>query len=133
MHINKHEISIFFDNTEIHAERYCFWLCCTFWASYAKSIGKEHLSVFITQRFIEKTFFLSSSKKVQKEELPEESIKKLFLKIPRYWQENVCVGVSFHPCWSPCNLIKKRLQSRCFLLNIVDVLGTTFLQNTSGG
>ena len=48
-------------------------------------------------------------------------IKKLFIKIPQYSQENTCVGVSFHLCWSPCNFIKKRLQRSCFPVNIGDI------------
>ena len=30
----KQEISIYYDSKEIHAIEYCFWLWCTFWASY---------------------------------------------------------------------------------------------------
>ena len=36
----------------------------------------------------------------------------------------------FLPVWSPCNFIKKRLQRRCFPVNIANIL-RTFLQNTS--
>ena len=43
----------------------------------AKSVGKEHLNVFITERFIEKTFFLGSSKEVQKVP-PEVFYKKSY-------------------------------------------------------
>ena len=39
------------------------------------------------------------------------SVKKVFLKISQVSQENTCVGVSFNKF---CNLIKKRLQHRCF-------------------
>ena len=30
LHINEQEISIYYDSKEIHAEKYLFWLCCTF-------------------------------------------------------------------------------------------------------
>ena len=33
----------------------------------------------------------------------------------------------------PCNIIKKRLQHRCFPLNIAKFLKTAFLEDTSGG
>ena len=32
-----------------------------------------------------------------------------------------------------CSLIKKRLQDRCFPMNVAKFLGIAFLQNTSGG
>ena len=28
LHIKKQEISIYYDNKEIHAKKYCYWLCC---------------------------------------------------------------------------------------------------------
>ena len=30
LHINEQEISMYYDSKEIHAEKYLFWLCCTF-------------------------------------------------------------------------------------------------------
>ena len=30
LHINKHQIFMYYDNKKIHAKKYCFWLCCTF-------------------------------------------------------------------------------------------------------
>ena len=30
LHIQKQEISVYYDNKEIHAIEYCFWLWCTF-------------------------------------------------------------------------------------------------------
>ena len=44
------------------------------------------------------------------------SIKKLFLKILQYSQENTCVGVSFQESWGPAKFLR-----------------THFLQNTFGG
>ena len=54
------------------------------------------------------------------------SIKKAILKTPQYSQEITCVWVSFDLCWSPCKVIKKRLQRRCFPVNIAHVLRTAF-------
>ena len=92
----------------------------------AKSIGKEHLNVFITERFIEKIvcLFLGSSKEVQKEP-PEVFCKKAVLK-------KSAIFTGKHLCWSPCNFIKKGFQCRCFPFNIADISRTAFLQNTSG-
>ena len=55
----------------------------------------------------------------------------LSMAVKQYSQENTCVGVCFRLCWSPCNFIKKRLQLRCFPVNIADVLRTTIIQNSS--
>ena len=49
-------------------------------------------------------------------------LKKLFLKISQYSQENTCVLKLI--------FIKKRLQQRCFLVNITKFLRTPFLKNT---
>ena len=38
-----------------------------------------------------------------------------------------------HLCLRPATLQKKRLCNRCFLVNFVKFLRTSFLQNTSGG
>ena len=46
--------------------------------------------------------------------------KKLFLKISQYSQESTCIGVSF---------FSKRLQHRCFLVNIVKFLRIPILKN----
>ena len=98
----------------------------------AKLIGKKHLNVFLTERFIEKTVSFWDPVKKFRRSHQRCSIKKLFFKIPQYSQENTCLAVSFHLCWSPCNFIKQRLQRRCFPVNIVDILSMTFLHNTSG-
>ena len=73
----------------------------------AKSVGKEHLNVFVTERFIEKTISFWDPVKKFRRSHQKCSIKKLLLKIPQFSQENACVGVSFHLCWSLCNFIKK--------------------------
>ena len=56
----------------------------------------------------------------------------LFKKQPfvtEYSEENTCVGVSFNkiPGFQAYNFIKKRLQQKCFLLNIAKFLKTVFL------
>ena len=40
------------------------------------------------------------------------SIKKLFLKVSQYWQENICIGKNVSS--EACNFIKKRFQERFF-------------------
>ena len=59
-----------------------------------KSIGKEHLNVFIIARFIEKTVSFWDPVKKFRRSHHSCSIKKLFLKILQYLQENTCVGVA---------------------------------------
>ena len=64
-----------------------------------KSIGKEHLNVFITKQFIEKTVSFWDSVKKFRRSHQKWSIKlflKLLLKILQYSQENTYVGVSFN-------------------------------------
>ena len=128
-HIKKQKISMYHDNKEIHAIKYCFWVCCTFWALYwhIKSTGKEHLNIFITERFIEKAVSFWDSVKTFRRSHLKLSIKTLFLKILQYSQEVTSAGVAFHLCCSPCNFIKKRFKCRFFPLNIPDILRTTFL------
>ena len=64
----------------------------------AKSIRKEHINVFITERFIEKTVFFWNSIKKFRMSHQRCSTKKLFLKLPQYSQKITCAGVSFHLC-----------------------------------
>ena len=58
-------------------------------------------------------------------------MKKLSLKISQYSQENTCVGVSFNKLAGPQadNFIKKRLQYRCFPLNITKFFRTLILKS----
>ena len=58
---------------------------------------------------------------------------KVFLKILQNSQENTCARVSFliKLQAKACNLIKKGLQQRYFLVNFKKFLRTPFLQNTS--
>ena len=51
-------------------------------------------------------------------------IKKTSLKISQYSQEKICGGV--------CDKVEKRLQHRCFPVNIAKVSSRSFLQKTSG-
>ena len=97
---------------------------------YAKSIGKEHLKVFITEQFIKKTVFLGGIEwNIQKEPL-KVFYKKAVLK-------NSAIFRGKDLCWSPCNFIKKGLQRWCLSVNIVDILKATFftkhLQATASG
>ena len=48
--MNKQKISIYYDNKEIHAKKCCFWLC-RIGILNSKSIGKEHLNIFVTEPF----------------------------------------------------------------------------------
>ena len=59
------------------------------------------------------------------------SIKKLLLKILQYSQDNICVGVSFNRVAGlyGCNVVKKRLQHSCFLVNIAKFFRTPILNN----
>ena len=59
------------------------------------------------------------------------SIKKLFIKLSQYSQGNNCVRVLFFNKRGiqACNFIKKRLQHRCFPVNIETILRTPTLKN----
>ena len=63
----------------------------------------------------------------QKQPLQGFYIKKKFLQIPQYSQENKCVGVSFF--LKTCNFIKKRLQCMCFPVNISKFLDTLIFKD----
>ena len=55
----------------------------------------------------------------------------LFLKNSQYSQENICVGVSFNKIvvLQGLQLIKMRLQHRCFPVNIAKFLRAPILKN----
>ena len=58
------------------------------------------------------------------------SVKKVFLNISSYSQENICVGAYFLiKLMKVCNCIKKRLQRSWFHVNIEKFLGTPILKN----
>ena len=58
------------------------------------------------------------------------SLKKLFIIILQYSQENTCVGgIPSLIKIKAYNFIKKRLQRRCFLDNIAKFLRTSILKN----
>ena len=62
------------------------------------------------------------------------SITKVFLKILQNSLENTCAGVSFAiklQAESLCNLIKRRLQYRCFPVNFEKSLRTSTLQTSA--
>ena len=63
------------------------------------------------------------------------SSKQVILEISQYLQENICVGAFFFKVsgLTKCNFIQKRLQHRCFLVNIAKFLRIAFLCNASGG
>ena len=56
------------------------------------------------------------------------SIKTLFLKFLQYWQENTCYSILNKV--SGFSFIKKRLQLRCFPVNIAKCSRTPILKNT---
>ena len=58
-------------------------------------------------------------------------MRKAVLKISQYLQENICVGVPFNKVagLQGCNFIKKRLEYRCFPVNIANFLRTAILKN----
>ena len=113
LHITKQEILIYYDSKEIHTIEYCFWLCCTFWASHWHikcKINWERTFKHLPNWAIygKDCFFLGSSKEVQKEPPEVFYKKKLFLKIPQYSQESTCVGV-------PATLLKRDSNVSVFL------------------
>ena len=58
--------------------------------------------------------------------------KKKFIKRSQNSQENACATFSFFKKFLIQTLLKKRLWHRCFPVNFVKSLRTTFLQDTSG-
>ena len=96
------------------------------------SIEREHLNVFLTEQFIEKTVsFWDPAEKFRRSHL-KCSIKKTIVK-------NSTIFTGKHLCWSlfspvleSLQFIKKRLQRWCFPVNIADILRITFVQNTFG-
>ena len=53
----------------------------------------------------------------------------------KFTRKHLCQGLFFNKVAGlrPATLLKKRLWHRCFPVNFVNLLRTTFLQNTSGG
>ena len=78
----------------------------------AKSIGKEHLKVFVTESFIEKMVSFWNSVKEFRRSYQSWSIKKLFSKIWQWSQEYTYVGVSFN---HDCNFVKRNSNTGVFL------------------
>ena len=70
---------------------------------------------------------------IEQQKQPPEvfCLKKMFLKISQFSQENTCIGVSFYKVagLQTCNFIKKRLQHRFFPVNNAKVLRTPILKN----
>ena len=129
MHINKQELSIYYDNKEIHAKKYYSWLCCTFWASYwhikykinwERTFKRLHNCAIYRKN----CFFLGSSKEVPKEP-PQLFYKETVLK-------NSAIFAGKHLCWSRSNCIKKGHRRSRVTVNTADILRKTFLQNTPG-
>ena len=59
--------------------------------------------------------------------------KNIILKISQNLQESICVGISFFNKFAglkPATLLKKRPQYRCFFVDFVKPLRTSFLQNS---
>ena len=82
LHVNKHEILIYY-NKDIHAKKFFFGFVIRSEHRIdilnAKSIGKEHLSVLITDPFIEKTFSFWDLVKKFKRSHQRWSTKKVVL------------------------------------------------------
>ena len=78
----------------------------------ANPIRKEHLKFFITEPFIEKMVSFWNSVKKFRRSHQRWSIKKLFLKIWQYSQENTYTGVSFN---HDCHCIKRDSKTGVFL------------------
>ena len=70
------------------------------------------IAIFLNSYFSEQAIFLNCH---LQEQPPEGFYKKVVLKILQYSQENTRQG---------CNFIKKRLQHRCFPVNIAKFLRT---------
>ena len=124
-HINKQEILMYYGNKE-HLASSCV-VCSKHRIDKinARSIGKGHLNVFMTERFIKRLFPFGIKQKKFRRSHQGCSIKKLFLKILQYLQENICAGVLTFK-----KVIEKQ-QHRCFHVNIAKFL-RSFLHNTSG-
>ena len=62
------------------------------------------------------------------------SINKVFLKILQNSLKNTFLKSLFNKVagWKPVTLLKKRLQHRCFPVNLVKYLSARFSQNASG-
>ena len=79
------------------------------------SLGRHHFFAVISKQF---WHFPGTSQYpliliLNRSRSPQKCfIKKLFLKISKNWQENICVRVSL-----ACNLVKKRIWRRCFPAN----------------
>ena len=58
------------------------------------------------------------------------SIIKMFLKYSQYSQENTCVGVFFNKVAGLrlANVLKKRLQHRCFPVNVAELFKNTYFE-----
>ena len=95
LHINKQEIFIYHDYKEIHTKKYCFWLCCTFGASYWHINCKINWERIFKRLHYWAISFWDSLKKFRRTH-QRWSIKRLFLRILQYSHENTYAGVSFH-------------------------------------
>ena len=89
--------------------------------------------VAVTLIVLNTIYAVAASNKVKFTEATTGGVlyKKLFLKILQYSQEKNCAGVSFLiklQALSPVTLLK-RLQHRCFPVNIVKFLRTPILKN----
>ena len=64
------------------------------------------------------------------------SVRRCILRnFAKFARKHLCQGLFFNKVEGlrPVTLLKKRLWHRCFPVNFVNLLRTTFLQNTSGG
>ena len=93
----------------------------------AKSIGKEHFNVFITEPFIEKMGFFGIQQRSSEGATTEDLYKKLFLKISQYSLDNTYVGVSFNKVagLQACNFIKET-PAQVFFCEYCEIFKNTF-------
>ena len=132
MQINKQEISIYYDNKEIHnkifflAVLYILGIVLTYQngkSNWDRTIKRLHYwAIYL------KDFLLWDSRRKFRISHQRYSVKKMFLRISKYLQKNICVGVCFNKIavLNACNFIIKRLQHRCIFVNIAKCLRTSF-------
>ena len=98
----------------------------------AKSIGKEHLNIFITELFIEKTVSFWDSVKKFRKSYQRCSTKKLFLKILQYYRKTPWWSFFSLEAWRPSNSLKET-PTQLFSCEYCKIFGNTFFYRTPLG
>ena len=100
----------------------------------------EFLSLFLTKegsnKYIKLLCKMKLWDKLEKDEFVGKCfVKKVFLKTLQNSQEKLCWSLFFNKVAGlrPESLLKKRLQYRCFPLNLVKFFKNSFFKNTSAG